>query len=151
VAHDLGVVADICDRVVVMYAGELVEENTVEALFATPAHPYTAGLLAAMPHVELTDQRLNVIPGQVPMPNALPSGCRFQPRCNYHVDACADEGTVQVVGIGTGRSRCLRAEELTLVGVGADRHSEPEADEPNATGATFTRTSPVPQETGVAG
>src|SRR2546422_6092044 len=80
VTHDLGVVAEICDRVAVMYAGQVVEEATVDALFARPRHPYTAGLMESMPQLAPPGSRLRVIPGQVPRPEDLPTGCRFHPR-----------------------------------------------------------------------
>jgi peptide/nickel transport system ATP-binding protein len=82
ITHDLGVVAEIANRVIVMYAGKIVEQATVERLFANPQHPYTLGLLGSMP--KLTgdaDERLIAIEGVVPNPYALPQGCRFHPRC----------------------------------------------------------------------
>jgi peptide/nickel transport system permease protein len=114
VTHDLGVIADLCDRVAVMYAGQIVEEAPVHDLFARPQHPYTEGLLGAMPQVGRVGERLSVIPGQVPLPHEMPVGCRFRTRCGYAVDACEEpvalrprEGAVV---------RCARADELELRG-----------------------------------
>src|SRR6202011_3806520 len=88
VTHDLGVVADICDRVAVMYAGQVVEQESVADLFARPRHPYTAALLASMPQLAQRGSTLRVIPGQVPRPEDFPIGCRFAARCRYRADAC---------------------------------------------------------------
>jgi len=88
VTHDLGVIADVCDRVAVMYAGQIVEEASVDALFARPQHPYTEGLLGAMPQVGEREERLTVIRGRVPLPHEMPSGCRFAARCDYANDVC---------------------------------------------------------------
>lgn len=82
ITHDLAVVAQACDRVLIMYCGRIVEEAPVEALFTAPAHPYTAGLLAAVPRISSAEvQRVRAIPGQVPHPAALPEGCHFADRC----------------------------------------------------------------------
>ncbi len=93
ITHDLGVVAESCDRVVVMYAGRKVEEAATQELFARPSHPYTRGLLAAMPHLDtpLTQprSRLAEIPGMVPSLRSAASGCRFAPRCALASDICA--------------------------------------------------------------
>jgi oligopeptide/dipeptide ABC transporter ATP-binding protein len=83
ITHDLGVIAETASRVLVMYGGEIVEEASVERLFANAQHPYTQGLLAAMPRVTATRDRLTTIPGTVPPPTAWPSGCRFRDRCHY--------------------------------------------------------------------
>jgi len=116
ITHDLGVVADLCDRIAVMYAGELVEERPVFDLFATPRHPYTEGLLGAMPQLETRSAtRLTVIPGSVPIAGQVPDGCRFHPRCGYAVTACS-AGTVPLLDGDGGRVRCLRAGELSLSG-----------------------------------
>src|ERR671921_940490 len=81
ITHDLGIVAGRADRVAVMYAGQIVEEAPTEALFARPSHPYTQGLFASVPRITGPVQRLNPIPGTVPLPGAWPNGCRFRPRC----------------------------------------------------------------------
>ena len=93
ITHDLGVVAETCDRVVVMYAGQIVEEAEVASLFAAPAHPYTRGLLAAVPRLAQTTagQPLATIPGQPPDPSRLPAGCAFHPRCAEVLARCDSE------------------------------------------------------------
>jgi peptide/nickel transport system ATP-binding protein len=116
VTHDLGVVADLCDRVAVMYAGQIVEHATVHDLFSHPRHPYTEGLLRAMPQAsETRSGSLYVIDGTVPTPAAMPVGCRFHPRCGYAVAACS-ERAVDLTPTGDGDSRCLRTEELDFRG-----------------------------------
>ena len=89
ISHDLGVVADICSRVGVMYAGRIVEQAPADRLFAHPAHPYTRGLLAALPDMVGPRRRLAAIPGGVPEPWNLPPGCAFAPRCGDAIAACA--------------------------------------------------------------
>ena len=81
ITHNLGVVAQIADRVAVMYAGQIVEQATVDAIFAAPAHPYTRALFGAIPRLDRAAQDLTAIPGRVPALDAMPSGCRFAPRC----------------------------------------------------------------------
>jgi peptide/nickel transport system permease protein len=121
VTHDLGVVADLCSRVIVMYAGQIVEEAPVGELYARPRHPYTEGLLAAIPQSGVEGERLASIPGVVPPPTAMPSGCRFHPRCAYAVPACADT-VVELVNAGARhQARCVRLGELDLVGTDAGR------------------------------
>jgi oligopeptide/dipeptide ABC transporter ATP-binding protein len=88
VTHDLGVVAEVADRVAVMYAGEVVETGTAAEVFTSPQHPYTRALLATMPQLHATDEELTVIGGAVPSPQAWPTGCRFHPRCAEAVDRC---------------------------------------------------------------
>ena len=88
ISHDLGVVAELADRVTVMYAGRAVETATVEDIFDRPAHPYTRGLLNALPDISGPRRRLVAIPGQVPEPSALPDGCAFGPRCTARLPAC---------------------------------------------------------------
>ncbi len=90
ITHDLGIVAEFAQRVVVLYAGSVVEEGQVEAIFATPRHPYTRGLLDSIPPVDRDVPMLTAIEGVVPPPTALPAGCRFQPRCNRAIAACAE-------------------------------------------------------------
>jgi oligopeptide/dipeptide ABC transporter ATP-binding protein len=88
ISHDLGVIAQLCDRVSVMYAGQMVETAPVEALFARPRHPYTVGLLEAIPSMHEERDSLMVIPGIVPRLIDPPRGCRFAPRCARRFDPC---------------------------------------------------------------
>jgi len=119
ITHDLGVVAETVSRVLVMYGGEIVEEASVGELFAQPHHPYTEGLLNAMPKVGQERERLETIPGTVPPPTAWPSGCRFHDRCAYAWDRCAAEHP-PLYQIGAGHvSRCHLADEPQRR---ADRH-----------------------------
>jgi peptide/nickel transport system ATP-binding protein len=111
ITHDLGVVAETASRVIVMYGGEIVEEASVRELFAAAHHPYTEGLLNAMPQVGQDRERLATIPGTVPPPTAWPTGCRFHDRCQYSWDRCASEHP-KLYQIGEGHmSRCHLAVE----------------------------------------
>ena len=111
ITHDLGVVAETVSRVLVMYGGEIVEEAPVGELFARAHHPYTEGLLNAMPRVGQERERLETIPGTVPPPTAWPSGCRFHDRCPYAWERCAAEHP-PLYQIGAGHaSRCHLADE----------------------------------------
>jgi len=111
ITHDLGVIAEIARRVVVMYAGEVVEEATVSTLFEAPHHPYTEGLMAAMPQLGGGVERLNVIPGTVPPPTAWPAGCRFHDRCPYAWERCLREHP-SLYPLADGHvSRCHLADE----------------------------------------
>jgi peptide/nickel transport system permease protein len=110
--HNWGVVADICDRVVVMYAGQVFESGDVEALFSHPMNPYTEALLRANPEFVEDGQRLPDIPGAVPSPGSWPPGCHFSPRCAYSVKECV-EGWVSLKDVdSTRRTRCIRYEQL---------------------------------------
>ena len=88
ITHDLGVVAETCSRVIVMYAGNIVEDAPVKELFANPQHPYTEGLIASVPRLGKRLHRLPSIPGSVPDLSVMPEGCRFAPRCKYAQDSC---------------------------------------------------------------
>ena len=111
ITHDLGVVAETVSRVLVMYGGEIVEEAPVRELFSSAHHPYTEGLLNAMPRVGQERERLETIPGTVPPPTAWPTGCRFHDRCPYAWNRCAAEHP-PLYQIGAGHaSRCHLAEE----------------------------------------
>ena len=103
ITHDLGVVAETCDEVVVMYAGRVVERAPTEALFAAPRHPYTAGLLRSVPSGN--HERLQEIPGMVPALDALPAGCKFVDRCPRAEQRCHDEEPALVV-LGAAQVRC---------------------------------------------
>ena len=95
ITHDLGVIAEIADEVVVMYAGKIVESAPVDALFADPQHPYTIGLLGSIPRIEIDRARLSTIEGTVPSPNNQPRGCRFAPRCPFADRRCHIEPPLQ--------------------------------------------------------
>ena len=111
ITHDLGVIAETAQRVIVMYGGEVVEEASVETLFANAHHPYTEGLMNAMPALGGARERLNVIPGTVPPPTAWPNGCRFRDRCPYAWEKCEAEHP-PLYQIGAGHtSRCHLAVE----------------------------------------
>ena len=88
ITHDLGVVAEMCDYVAIVYAGEIVEYGTLEELFDNPQHPYTLGLFGSLPKVNSGEKRLSPITGLTPDPTNLPDGCKFHPRCPYATDAC---------------------------------------------------------------
>jgi len=88
ITHDLGVIAELADDVIVMYAGQVVERCAVAALFAEPHHPYTIGLLGSIPRLDLDQQRLSAIEGTVPDAAAMPAGCRFQARCPFAIEKC---------------------------------------------------------------
>lgn len=91
ITHDLGVVAEVCERVIVMYAGKIVEEAPVEEIFKNPKHPYTQGLLQSVPDVREKKERLYSIPGNVPKPGSIKTGCRFAARCEFVHDRCMTE------------------------------------------------------------
>jgi peptide/nickel transport system ATP-binding protein len=91
ITHDLGVVAEMCDRVIVMYAGEIVEEAEVDTIFNDPKHPYTRGLLASIPRIEEKKRNLYSIRGQVPPAGSITQGCRFRERCEFAMERCANE------------------------------------------------------------
>ena len=106
ITHDLGVVAEVCDRVVVMYAGEVVEEGPVAEIFRNPRHPYTQGLMQAIPRLGRRSERLAVIPGMVPSATNWPIGCRFHARCPYGFDVCVQEHPELFVINELHTSRC---------------------------------------------
>jgi len=112
ISHDWGVVAGICQRAYVMYAGHLMETAPVTDLFARPRHPYTAGLLASVPGAARPGERLPAIPGTVPEPGERPAGCRFHPRCPLATAQCA-AAPVPVVRVADGHaSRCLHHDQV---------------------------------------
>jgi peptide/nickel transport system ATP-binding protein len=91
ITHDLGVVAELCQRVIVMYAGKVVEEASVETIFKDPKHPYTVGLLRSVPDIRDKKERLYSIPGNVPKPGSIQTGCRFAARCEHVHERCLSE------------------------------------------------------------
>ena len=114
ITHDLGVVAEMADRVAVMYAGRVVEQAAAAAIFDDPQHPYTIGLLGSVPRLEAEGERLLAIDGAVPAPSALPPGCRFHPRCVWGADACTRaDPPLRMLDAGH-HAACIRApvEEL---------------------------------------
>jgi oligopeptide/dipeptide ABC transporter ATP-binding protein len=130
ITHDLGVVAEMVDQTVVMYAGQIVEEGTVEEVLTRPTDPYTMGLIESLPSVDKRGGRLSAIKGVVPSPFNLPPGCRFAPRCPYTWDACNATVPELVASGGPGqRARCLlhtpagAARRRDLFGTLADPHA----------------------------
>jgi len=124
VTHDLAIAADVCDRAIVMYGGQIIENGSVDTVLRDPHHPYTSGLICAMPQ-EVSGEpshggvrRLIPIPGAAPLPWALPSGCAFHPRCQYMIaDRCIHDVPPLVSLEGDRKVRCVRANELDLRGM----------------------------------
>ena len=113
ITHDLGVVAEMSDHVVVMYAGKIVEDAPVGELFGNPRHPYTIGLMNSIPSLIDEGERLESIDGSVPNPLYLPKGCYFHPRCRFATDECR-KGQPELREITPGHKvSCFRAEEVT--------------------------------------
>lgn len=106
ITHDLGVVAEMCQRVVVMYAGQVVEEADINQLFEHPSHPYTQGLLRSMPNLGQDQKRLQSIPGNVPLPGSVKQGCRFASRCPFVESRCLQEAPPFFELTDGQRSRC---------------------------------------------
>jgi len=107
ITHDLGVVAEMAQRVIVMYAGKIVEQADVRSLFQNPLHPYTEGLLRSIPSINKEKERLYVIEGMVPNPVRMPAGCRFNPRCPYAMDICREQEP-SLVEVGGRLVSCWR-------------------------------------------
>ncbi len=108
ITHDFGVVAEVCDDVVVMYCGRIVEKGNVYDIFANPSHPYTEGLLESIPKIGVHADELEVIPGNVPNPAHMPKGCKFSDRCKYCFERCLEEEP-GFADLGNGHfSRCWR-------------------------------------------
>ena len=116
ITHDLGVVAEMADRVVVMSASQVIETGSVQDIFYRPRMPYTAGLLNSIPRLgsKAGHKRLETIPGQVPMLSRLPSGCRFRTRCTHAIPACATTEPALELTPDGGEVRCIRWKELSL-------------------------------------
>lgn len=111
ITHDLGVVAEICQRVIVMYAGKIVEEGDVKTIFKEPKHPYTVGLIRSVPDMRVKKDRLFSIPGNVPKPGSLPLGCQFAPRCEFVHEKCLKESPELTVRSNGQKVRCWLYEE----------------------------------------
>ena len=111
ITHDMGVIAETCDRVAVMYAGRIAEIGPVHQVINTPAHPYTAGLMASIPDMDSDRERLNQIDGAMPRLNAIPKGCAFNPRCTHTHERCTQERP-ELMAAGATRAACwLHAKE----------------------------------------
>ncbi|WP_434309207.1 ABC transporter ATP-binding protein [Hominifimenecus sp. rT4P-3] len=108
ITHDLGIVAEVCDRVAIVYAGEIVEMGTAWDIFQDARHPYTEGLFGSLPSLTGEEKRLHPIPGMTPNPAALPEGCKFAPRCPYATDACKKEQILDMEVSPGHRVRCNR-------------------------------------------
>ena len=108
ITHDLGVIGEVCDRVVVMYGGQIVETGTTEEILTRPEHPYTQGLLASLPGIGDRDVRLNPIPGTVPSAEDWPEGCRFRDRCSFAWERCVESAPdlLPVDGSSSRSARC---------------------------------------------
>ncbi|MBP3041152.1 ABC transporter ATP-binding protein, partial [Bacillaceae bacterium Marseille-Q3522] len=107
ITHDLGVVSEVADRVVVLYCGQVVEEAQVDDLFEDPKHPYTVGLMGSIPSLEGDEDRLNSIVGNVPAPEHFPKGCRFAPRCPHAFERCMKEAPELMTLKGGRKVRCF--------------------------------------------
>jgi oligopeptide/dipeptide ABC transporter ATP-binding protein len=126
ITHDLGVVAEVADRVCVMYTGKIVEESDVDALFEKPKHPYTQGLLASVPKLSAggiaAESRLQTIEGTVPTPTALPEGCHFAPRCRFRMERCT-HGEIPLYELSGGlKVRCVLYDEESGDSVEIEKH-----------------------------
>jgi len=116
ITHDLGVIAELADDVVVMYAGQIVERAPVDAIFNDPQHPYTIGLLGSIPRLDVERERLSTIEGTVPSPANQPRGCRFGPRCPFAQPRCIEEPP-PLRELGTGHQvACWLAPVESLAG-----------------------------------
>jgi peptide/nickel transport system ATP-binding protein len=121
ITHDLGVVAEVCTRVVVMYLGQIIEEGDVDSLFSRPLHPYTKGLMKSIPQLDSDrSQTLHVIEGTVPSLHNVPKGCRFSPRCPYAREICKEETPTLTQYDSNQKVRCWYAEEIAS---GEEEHS----------------------------
>lgn len=121
ITHDLGIVAEVCDEVSIMYAGRIVEHGTLEDIFNHTSHPYTEGLFGSLPNIEKRTEELNPIPGLMPDPTNLPSGCPFHPRCKYCQEICKTRVPARTELSETHSVSCLAFEEGTGVSLGGNR------------------------------
>ena len=118
ITHDLGVVAETCDKVAVTYAGEIIDYGTLEDIFDHPAHPYTVGLFNALPMMNKNSDRLAPIPGLPPDPTDLPEGCAFAPRCPYASDECR-KAAIELMEVTPGHlCRCIKHDRVSGIRVG---------------------------------
>jgi peptide/nickel transport system ATP-binding protein len=114
ITHDLGVVAEMCDRVMVMYAGQVVEEGSVKTIFKNPKHPYTKGLMKSVPDIRHKNDRLYSISGQVPRPGTVQQGCLFAGRCEYAMAECINDAPPLYKLEDSHQSRCFLAREEAI-------------------------------------
>ena len=121
ITHDFGIVAKMCDRVAVMYAGKIVEQGDVRQIFNNPSHPYTEALIQSVPKMEVKEDRLYSIPGQPPALWDLPQGCSFAPRCRYAFDRCGEEYPPEfTVDEGQIAACWLRESQTAMAGAAGD-------------------------------
>ncbi|MEK4701187.1 ABC transporter ATP-binding protein [Solibacillus sp. FSL R7-0668] len=111
ITHDLGVVAETCERVIVMYAGQIVEEAPVNEIFKNPQHPYTKGLIQSVPDMRYKKDLLYSIPGNVPKPGSIAKGCRFASRCEYAFERCRQEDPILYETSDSQKARCFLLDE----------------------------------------
>ena len=113
ITHDLGVISNYTDRIIIMYAGKIVEESIRLKLFEQPLHPYTQGLLDCLPKIGIRDDKyLKTIGGQPPIPGQMPSGCRYHPRCSFAEPTCAEGNNPPLIAVKWGRSACAQLEKF---------------------------------------
>jgi peptide/nickel transport system ATP-binding protein len=115
ISHNLGAVSDVCARMMTMYAGQVVEDTSIEAVLRRPRHPYSSGLLRSLPRFSARKAPLPAIPGRVPQPGEMPAGCRFAPRCAQRQERCDQPQPLREASDGV-RVRCVRHDELQLLG-----------------------------------
>ncbi len=115
ITHDLGVVAETCERVIVMYAGQIVEEAPIHDIFTNPKHPYTQGLIKSVPDMRYKKDNLYSIPGSVPKPGFIKVGCRFASRCEFAMERCLQETPPLFEMSGQHKSRCFLVDEQEVV------------------------------------
>ncbi len=118
ITHDLGIVADMAERIIVMYAGKVVEEGNRFEIFKNPLHPYTVGLLNSIPRLDVDKKRLDTIPGVVPEPSSFPLGCRFRGRCSFETEECTQDPPGQPIS-NTHIVYCHHWKEVKDSNVGA--------------------------------
>ena len=118
ITHDLGVVAQTCEKAAVIYAGEIVEYGTVHEVFKDMRHPYTIGLMNSIPKIHVDERRLHPIEGLMPDPMSLPEGCKFCDRCRFAIEKCKKENPEMMKLGGEHSVRCFRADENLKGGYG---------------------------------